>query len=1006
MTSPTTEQVRALLAAHPVFSLLEARDIEELATDATVSAFAMGQDIVAQGESGDCAWLLVSGSARVLYRQPDGQRVTLARLGPGALFGEQALLTDEPRNATVRASEDVQAVSIDYARFGPLLDAVPGLRAACERVLTDTSLQNFLRTSSLLGKAGAGEIRALVAALESREAIAGTRIDLTRPENAGLHIVQSGRFTALDEAGNPLRVIAEGDVFGRGTLVREDGGDGLVAAKTAGRLLFLSRQAWQGLDAGLRETLSGRFNEQQAVAHAAPVMAKTSTADTPAENPVPSPPRRRSLRRYPFVPQLDESDCGAACMAMIGRYYGARLGINRLREVLRVGREGASLYHMARGAEQLGYRSRAIKVDYERLQSLQLPAIAFWKGYHYIVVYAVTSKRVVVGDPAGGVERIPRKTFEEHWSGHLLELTPGEELVSDEPVQGRWSRFLPLIRPHRVMLFEVFIASLLLNLFALAMPIFTQTVVDKVLIERNVNLLNIMLAGMVLIGVFQVLTTLLRHRLLLHVSTNLRLAMSAQLFSRILRLGMRYFDNRRIGDILTRFGDNEKIQQLLTGAVITTLLDGLMIFIYVALMLFYSPELTGVAFIFIPLLVLIAVLFTPILKRHNERYFERTAVEQSRLIEAIRGIGAVKAGAAEIPVRWRYEEAMNDAMNSYFRGARAGVTMQTLSRLVQIASATLLLWYGARLVLAGEMSVGQLMAFQALVALVMAPILGFIGLWQQFQDALLSLQRLSDIYESELEQAEGGSRVALDIHGNIRFDNLCFHYNEGDKDILRNITLDIPAGEKLAVVGRSGSGKSTLVMLLQGFYAPTEGRILVDGNDLRNLDFYHYRKQLGIVPQESAIFNGTIRENIAMHRPDIELEQVARASTLANAHEFIMGFPLGYDTVIGEMGIKLSGGQRQRICIARALLHDPRILILDEATSAMDAESEQAIQQNLEKILADRTALIIAHRFNTIRGCDRILVLDEGLVAELGTHEELMALRGLYFYLYSQQMNL
>ncbi len=1012
--SQTTEQVIQLLSTHPIFSLLEVGQSQFLAESAAQTSFAMGQEILRQDDPGDCAWLVLEGKARVVFREPNGQRITLNQLTRGDLFGEQSLLNDQPRNATVRASTEVLALRIDYEMLNALFEQSPALRDIFEQILSDRTLQNFLKASSLLGRVPARHLRHLVDILETRAVLENTAVDLNDENNAGLYIVQEGRFIVESTATDSRQIRVAGELFGYRSLLEESRqSDQQVVCKESGKLLLLSKSRFDQLadsHSELYQLLSDFLATQSAAGVSETPPASVAAPAVPGADDQAAQAtlavKRKSFRRHPFVPQLDEADCGPACMAMIGTYYGVRYTINRLREVLRVGKEGASMFNMSRGAEQLGYRSRAIKVDYQRLQEIPLPAVAFWKGYHYIVVYEANNKRVIIGDPASGIERIKRADFEQNWSGHLLEVVPGEELESEEPKQGRWSRFWPLVKPHRTMLVEIFIASLLLNIFALAMPIFTQTVVDKVLIDRNIGLLNIMLTGMVLIGVFQVITALLRYRLLLHVSTQVRRAMSAQLFNRILRLGMRYFDTRRIGDILTRFGDNEKIQQLLTGTVVTTLLDGIMIFVYLGLMLLYSPTLTGVALVFIPLLILIAVGFTSVLRRHNERYFERTAIEQSRLIESIRDITAVKSNSAEVPLRWRYEEAMGDSMVSYFQGARASMLMHTLSRLVQIASATLLLWYGARLVLAGEMTVGQLMAFQALVAMVMAPIMGFIGLWQQLQDALLSLQRLSDIYEADLEQENSASRVQVELRGHLKLENLSFHYNDGDKDILRNIQLEIPAGEHLAIVGRSGSGKSTLAMLLQGFYAPTSGRILVDGHDLRNIDLNNFRHQIGVVPQDAAIFNGTIRENMAMYRDDIELDQIAQAAQLANAHDLIMGFPLGYETMIGEMGVKLSGGQKQRLCIARAIMHDPKILILDEATSAMDAESEKAIQDNLTQILQNRTALIIAHRFNTLRNCDRILVLDEGMVAELGTHSELMLRKGLYYYLYSQQMNL
>jgi ATP-binding cassette subfamily B protein len=398
---------------------------------------------------------------------------------------------------------------------------------------------------------------------------------------------------------------------------------------------------------------------------------------------------------------------------------------------------------------------------------------------------------------------------------------------------------------------------------------------------------------------------------------------------------------------------------------------------------------------------------TPIMKRQNREIFNRAAEADSHLVESVAGIGTIKAAAAERRIRWKMEGLTVKSLNMEFRGALTGIGAYSLGNILQTLNTVFLFWYGARLVIAGGLSVGQLVAFNALVGNVTRPILSVIDLWREFQEINVALERLNDVFDAKSEDAgdRQGSIRMPSIRGHVRLDNVTFRYPaRADKNALQNVSLEISPGQRVALVGRSGAGKSTFASLLLRLHEPNEGRILIDGHDLRQISISSLRSQIGVVPQEVFLFSGTIRENIAFGDPDAPLQEVVGAATLAGAHEFISELPLGYETKIGERGQSLSGGQRQRVAIARALFKRPRILIFDEATSALDVESERAIQQNLDKMLKDRTTFIIAHRLSTVRNADLIVVLDRGNVVELGDHYSLMEQRGLYFYLNSQQL--
>lgn len=1027
----SAEQLKPLLKKHMIFSILAEEQLDALMSKMEMRVFPMGENIVHQGEMGDCAYLIFSGKARVLQPNSEGKMVTLATLGSGDLFGERTIITQEPRIATVRASEDVAAFRISYDDFARLLTDSPELQDYFSQIFTEHALINFLRVKTVLQVLTPQQIIALLRHITAISYAKGdTILDEDVPDQR-LYIIHMGAVQVVREYEGEEELLARlgtGDHCGERALLQAPARHARVIAEYDTTCLVLDYASLERLLAAtpkLREALLERLErdqrdeeiqrqfgikppprlERQQLTYVSEAQAKTTAPE--AEKPRTQRKKPRLFRRYPWIRQHDETDCGAACLAMISRFYGVRLAVGRLRDLIQVGTEGASMYNLAAGSEALGYITRAVKTDYGHLGGLELPAIAHWKGYHYIVVYEVASTYVIVGDPAIGLIRMRRQDFEAGWTGRLLLLTATARLHDIEPDKTTLRRFLPLLKLYKHLLMEVVLASLVLELLGLASPIFTQTIVDKVLVHGNVGMLNIMLGGMVIVGVSRAVTGLLRQYLLIYVSSRLGMYMASDLFHQIMQLPLGYFRARTIGDLLTRFGDSVKVRQLITGASITTLLDVLMIVVYLSLMLYYNAKLTGIALIFMPFFVVIMVLVTPMMRRNNQQIFAKQAESQSTLVESVEEIDAIKTAGSELPSRWKYENHLVQHVNTVCQAAKLAMILNSFSSTLQMFSHTLLLWYGAHLVMNAELTVGQLMAFQSLIGMVMTPIIGLVGLWQTLQDAVLSLQRLNDIYDAEPEEKRPAHLVRLPpLRGRITFEHVSFRYNPDDRNILTDINIDILPGQTCAVVGRSGSGKSTLILLLQRFYLPTEGRILIDGYDIASVAVQSLRTQIGVVLQENTIFTGTIRENIAMADPEAPLERIIATAKVANAHDFIMSFPMGYSTRVGETGIKLSGGQKQRICIARALFQDPRIIIFDEATSALDSESEKAIQDNMKGILQGHTAIIIAHRLSTVQHADMILVLDEGMIVEQGTHRELLEKQGLYYYLNSQQLTM
>jgi ATP-binding cassette subfamily B protein len=700
-------------------------------------------------------------------------------------------------------------------------------------------------------------------------------------------------------------------------------------------------------------------------------------------------------------------DCGAACIAMVLRYYGKAVSLNRVRDLASVSRDGTSLFNLATAAEACGLTATAVRATERHLDKIALPAVAHWKGTHFVVLYEVTAQGVVIADPATGLSRLTVEQFAEAWTGYLLILKPTPELARVENSRPSIARFLPLLRPYHTLLFEVFLAAFLVQLLGLASPVFMQVIVDRVLVHQNVGMLNVMLVGMLLIALFQAATMALRQYLMVHTTRRLDLEMVTAFYRHLLALPIRYFEDRRVGDILKRFGENEKIRELLTGRAVSVALDCLMIVIYVAVMFYYNAKLTLAALAFMPAYAALTLIVTPIMKRQHRESFQRSAAAESHLVESVTAIGTVKATAVERRIRWKWEGLMLKALNVEFRGEITNIGAQSIATVLQALNTTVLLWYGAHLVIGRELSVGQLMAFHALAGNVTRPILNLIDLWHEVQEVIIALERLSDVFDAQPEedQARGHFVQLPPLVGHITFEHVTFRYTaQAEREALHEINLTIRPGQRIALVGPSGAGKTTLASLLLRFHDPTGGRIVIDGFDLRQVSPSSLRMQVGVVPQDVFLFAGTIRENIALSAPDAPLTDVIAAATLAGAHDFVSRLPLGYETVIGERGQGLSGGQRQRIAIARALFSNPRLVILDEATSALDTDSERAIQASLNGVLKDRTTVIIAHRLSTVRDADLIVVLDQGRIVETGDHDTLLRQGGLYASLVSRQL--
>ena len=730
----------------------------------------------------------------------------------------------------------------------------------------------------------------------------------------------------------------------------------------------------------------------------------------------PKPKQRRWLSsRHPFIQQQSSADCGATCLAMISEYWGKKFSLNYLRELAEIGRSGASLKNLAKAAERMGFHTRPVRASLTPLRN-QNPWIAHWQGNHYVAVYRFKNQQVLVADPAAGKRWMSIKNFTENWTGYALILDPTAELYRNHSAEHQGIKikdFVGIVWPYRAGIAQILLLSLLLQIFGLVTPLFTQVILDQVVVSKSIVTLHVFAIGLLLFSVWRTLLGATRQYLLDYLSNRIDLTLISGFISHTLSLPIKFFESRQVGDILTRVQENQKIQAFLTRQAITAWLDALMAVVYIGLMVYYNWRLALLVLALIPPIVILTLVATPFLRKVSREIFTESAKQNSSLVEMITGVATVKATAAEREMRWRWEDQLTCMINAKFRGQKLANSLQVIGGGINTLGSTALLWYGAMLVIQDELTIGQFVAFNMMIGSVISPVLSVVGLWDEFQEVLVSIERLDDVFSAQPEESPYKPMLVLPrLQGNVKFDNVSFRYSqEEERNTLQNLCFEVQAGETVAIVGRSGSGKSTLVKLLQGFYYPEKGRLTVDGHDIRHISLQSLRVQLGVVPQDCFLFSGTILENITLYKngndaASASLEQAIEVAKLAEAHTFIQDMPLGYQTPVGERGTSLSGGQRQRIAIARALLGDPRILVLDEATSSLDTESERRFQQNLARLSRDRTAFIIAHRLSTVHNADRILVLDKGILAEQGNHEELMAERGLYYHLAQQQLDL
>ena len=680
-------------------------------------------------------------------------------------------------------------------------------------------------------------------------------------------------------------------------------------------------------------------------------------------------------------------DPGLYCFVNIAQFHGLPADPEQISHALAIDpKVGMSKTDMLRAARSLKLKAKSASVSYKTLAKIPLPAVVGLKKEKFALLARVDNEKLLMLMPDGTPPTVLTKAqFERKWTGRVVLFTQRFWKEADRKFNLKW--FIPTIIKYKKPLLQVLLAALVVQIIGIFTPILTQVVIDKALAHHSVSTLDVIVGGLIIIALFEGMLGIARNYIFTHTTSRIDVILSSRLFRHLFALPLRYFETRRVGDTTARVLELERIRAFLTGTPMTALIDISFMFVYIIVMLFYSVTLTWVVLGSLPVFAILSWIITPLLRQRLDEKFNTGAESQSYLVESITGAQTIKSFALEPQLQKNWEGRLSNYVRASYKTNLLSGNAGALGQLVQKIFDIAILWVGAHMVMAGNLTIGGLIAFRMLSGRVSGPVLRLVQSWQDFQQTGISMKRLGDIFNTKSEPTLDPSKSRLpSITGDVRFEHVRFRYTPDSPEVIRDVSFGIRPGTVVGVVGRSGSGKSTISKLLQRLYVPESGKILIDGVDIATTDPSWLRRQIGVVLQENFLFNASIRDNIAVHVP----------SSIAE-------LPNGYDTMVGEKGEGLSGGQKQRIAIARALLHNPKILIFDEATSALDYESENIIQKNLKQITAGRTVIIIAHRLSTLKSVDKIMAIDRGQLVEYGTPAVLLKKNGLYAYLHRQQ---
>lgn len=700
-----------------------------------------------------------------------------------------------------------------------------------------------------------------------------------------------------------------------------------------------------------------------------------------------------------------QQDSGLACFLIVMKFYGISITREQAENLMVLDKDQKTgEIEIIQSARQLKMKAKLTRLNLIKLKDIRTPIIAKDKnGDFFIVAKSKDDDFMVLFANEPGPKLKTRQELRDIWDGTSVIISQKGIVDKEAIFSFKW--FIPTILKFKKEFIQVLIAVFTMQILGILTPVMTQVVVDKVLVHKSISTLNILALGIIIVYVYELILGLAKNYLFTHTTNRIDVMLSSKLFKHLFSLPLKYFESRRVGETVARVRELDSIRNFLTGTPLSSMIDIIFIVVYIVVLFFYSKMLTVIVLCSIPVYALLSAIVTPLFKKRLDEKFETGANTQSFLVESITGVQTVKSYALEPDFEKKWGNLQADYVKAGYKTSMVSATAGSVGQFIQKVFDLLILYFGAKAVMNGAFTVGQLVAFRMLSGRVSGPVLRLVQLWQEYQQASLSVKRIGDIFNSPTEPVLNQTQATMpQIQGRILFDKVHFRYNPQGGEVIKGMSFQIEPGTIVGVVGRSGSGKSTISKLIQRLYIPEAGKISIDGMDISLVNPSQLRKQIGVVLQENFMFNGTVAENISIHYKTASMAQIIHSAKIAGAHDFILELPNGYNTIIGEKGVGLSGGQKQRIAIARAILANPRILIFDEATSALDYESESIIQNNLLEICKGRTVLIIAHRLSTLKDAHKIMVIDKGSLVEYDTHENLMKNNGLYHYLYNQQL--
>ena len=956
-----------------------------------VLSFELGQQLVDPGVIPGRVLFLIEGRAR-LVGNDQGRLISLGKFDPGAVLGAASLLCGRSCENLI-ASDALKAVAIGDELWAHLYQQEESFRSWCDSQLWGQEvialIQDLQQSNA---RAQTTSMRMLQESLRAAQRVPLDPAAIKAAENDNRQV-----FVVSAWNGNtPGTIVLEGEIPTESEpfparlislpkalvqTIRSSADD--KSAKTAAGLLTSENEE-------NKEQIAEALNSQPA-------------GPTPVSRFDPSGDVFDQLRLIRAEGVLQET---LACFQMLAQLM--KLPVRRdaidkvLRETIRRG-QTPNLRLCGQIAAGLGLHVSGARVEAAMGTRLQTPTLIPW-GDSFALVARSNQNGLTLASPKDGIINLQPEQLEETFpEGIDLLLLDRTNTTPNETFGPNW--FWPALKRHRGVLVQVLVASFVVQLFALANPLLIQVIIDKVITQRSLDTLQVLGIALVVVTLLEGVLGSLKTFLFSETTNRIDQRLGAEVIDHLLRVPLGYFDKRPVGELGSRIGELEKIRNFLTGQALTTLLDAAFSVIYILVMVIYSWLLTLIALAVLPIQVGLTLIGAPLFRRQYRQAAEANAKTQSHLVEVLTGIQTVKSQNVEMVSRFSWQEFYASYINRSFEKTISGTVLSQTSQVLQKLSQLMVLWVGATLVLSGDLTLGQLIAFRIISGYVTQPLLRLSSIWQNIQELKVSFERLADVIDTPQESNEvDKAKVPLPpIEGAVNFENLTFRFRPDAPPVLKDVNLQVKAGTFVGIVGQSGSGKSTLMKLLPRLYSPEEGRILIDGYDIDKVELYSLRRQIGIVPQDPLLFSGTISENIALTQPDAGSDEIVMAAKLADAHEFIMSLPSGYSTPVGERGASLSGGQRQRIAIARTLLSNPKLLVMDEATSALDYETERRVCDNLVQALHDCTVFFITHRLATVRRADVIVVMHLGVVTEVGSHDELMAKRGRYYALYRQQ---